>query len=70
MRGFRQTVILLAVRASAVGAVLFSATAAMGQKPGRVPDDDGGILQWGVALGIVVLCAAAAFINPKRSHLD
>lgn len=45
------------------------ATTAWAQKQGRVPGEDAGWLQWGIALGLVVVVCVSAFLNPKRSHL-
>ena len=42
---------------------------ARAQTTTNVPEDDGGMLQWGVALGIAVLVVLTGFLNPKRSHL-
>ena len=44
-------------------------TSALAQSPAKLPNEDGGYLQWGIALGIVVVVAFTAFLNPKRSHL-
>lgn len=43
--------------------------AAVAQSPARLPDEDGGWFQWVVAVGLGVAVCAAAFVNPKRSHL-
>lgn len=43
---------------------------AAAQVPARLPEEDKGLLQWVVMLGILVLLAAAAFMNPKRTHQD
>ena len=48
--------------------VLANTATAWAQAPARLPNEDKGIVQWLVAIGIVVLIAAAAFLNPKRSH--
>ena len=46
------------------------AGSAWAQKPARLPgEDEGGFIQWGVAVGLMILIMASAFINPKRSHL-
>ena len=48
----------------------FMAGSAWAQKSARLPgEDEGGFLQWSVAVGLMVVIMAAAFINPKRSHL-
>lgn len=49
--------------------LLFSSTV-VGQEPGQLPNTDKGIVQWLVALGLVILICASAFLNPKRTHLD
>lgn len=33
------------------------------------PADEGTVLQWIIALGLMIVTAIAAFLNPKRSHL-
>lgn len=38
-------------------------------KKARIPDEDKGYVQWGIAIGAVALICLPAFINPKRSHL-
>ena len=38
------------------------------QTPARLPPADKGFLHWIVGLGVVLLIAAAAFLNPKRTH--
>ena len=46
------------------------AGSAWAQKRAVLPgDDEGGFIQWGVAIGLVIVIMASAFINPKRSHL-
>jgi hypothetical protein len=50
-------------------AVHLLAATAWAQKLGRIPDEDGGWLQWIVAAGLAVVILLSAFINPKRSHL-
>ena len=46
------------------------ASVAQAQTPVSVPADDGGYLQWAVAGGIGLMVLIAAFLNPKRSHLN
>ncbi len=46
-----------------------TAATAWAQKPGVIPDDDAGWLQWGIAAGLTVVICLPAFLNPKRSHL-
>lgn len=48
---------------------LLSVPVALAQKPGRVPGDDAGWLQWLIAAGLAIIVLLPAFINPKRSHL-
>ncbi len=43
---------------------------AFAQKPGRVPNEDAGMLPWVVAIGLLIVVCAPAAINAKRSHLD
>lgn len=50
--------------------LLVIARVAHAQTTTNVPDDDGGMLQWGVALGIAVLVVLTGFLNSKRSHLN
>jgi hypothetical protein len=35
----------------------------------RIPDEDKGYLQWGVAIAALLLVCLPPLINPKRSHL-
>ncbi len=55
----------------AAGGLAMHLTAATvwAQKRGRVPDEDSGWLQWGIAVGLAVVICVSAFLNPKRSHL-
>ena len=54
----------------AVWLVLANASTALAQRPARLPDEDGGLIQWAIAAGIIILICIPAFLNPKRSHLD
>lgn len=55
----------------AVGLLVhLAAPAAWAQAPGRLPNEDSGYLQWGIALGAAVVVLLSAFLNPKRSHLS
>ena len=45
------------------------ASPAMAQERATLPGEDGGALQWGVALGLAVVVLLTGFLNPKRSHL-
>jgi hypothetical protein len=47
-----------------------SATNAWAQRPSKPPGDDSIGMQWAIAIGLTVVIALSAFINPKRSHLD
>ena len=47
---------------------LFAATA-RAQAPATLPGEDGGLLQWVVAIGIALVVCLAAFLNAKRSHM-
>lgn len=41
------------------------------QRPVRqMPDEDSGMAQWGLAVGIGVIVCLSAFLNSKRSHLS
>jgi hypothetical protein len=42
--------------------------ALLAQKPAASPESEGGYIQWLVALGLVGLVCATAFMNPKRTH--
>lgn len=53
-----------------VAAFMVLASSALGQEPGRLANTDKGIVQWAVAIGLMILICAAAFMNPKRTHLD
>ena len=55
---------------AALTAAICLPQAALAQSPLVVPSDDGGYLQWIVAAGLAVIVLAAAFLNPKRSHLS
>lgn len=44
-------------------------TTAWAQRPGRLPNEDGGLLQWVIAVALSVVICAPALLNPKRSHL-
>ena len=46
------------------------AVSAQAQRTGKVPDEEGGLLQWCIAAGIVLVVCITAFLNPKRSHLN
>jgi len=46
-----------------------SASTVLAQKPAGLAKDEGGVIPWLIAGGIVILVCATAFINPKRSHL-
>lgn len=50
--------------------VLANASTALAQKSARLPEEDGGLIQWAIAAGIVILISIPAFLNPKRSHMD
>lgn len=50
--------------------VHLSAVAALAQRPGRTPDEDGGALQWVVVAGVAVVICLTGFMNSKRSHLN
>ena len=43
---------------------------AFAQAKGRVPDEDGGIIQWVLAAGLIVVICGPALIPTKRSHLN
>lgn len=48
----------------------FVSSVAWAQKVGSLAKNEGsGILPWAIALGVIIVAAATAFINPKRSHL-
>lgn len=42
---------------------------ALAQTPVDMPDEKAGTVTWLVAAGLVAVACAAAFMNPKRSHL-
>lgn len=46
------------------------AVSAQAQPTGRLPEEEGGLLQWCIAAGIVLVVCITAFLNPKRSHLN
>lgn len=49
---------------------LLCATSAFAQEAGRLPKEDKGILQWVIAIVLVILVVFPGFMNPKRTHLD
>lgn len=46
------------------------ATDVVAQQYWFAPNKNKGALQWVVMLGVVILLAIPAFMNPKRSHMD
>lgn len=51
--------------------VLFTEVPAVwAQKVATLPKQDRGILQWVIAIAAAGFICAAAFMNPKRTHLD
>ena len=58
------------VVAGTIIALHLTSAAAWAQRPGHLPKDDKGFLQWGVGVGLAVLICASAFLNSKRSHQD
>ncbi len=44
------------------------ASTAFAQRPTSVPGEDKGLMQWLVAVVLVGLVVATAFMNPKRTH--
>ncbi len=52
-----------------VGVIHASTTVALAQRPGRLPGEDGGWLQWVAAAVLALVICLAAFMNAKRSHL-
>lgn len=46
-----------------------TATSVLAQQPTRLPGEEGLLLTWAIAAGIVTICCLASFLNPKRSHL-
>lgn len=53
----------------AITALLFISAPADAQIPAKLPGEDNGWLQWGVAIGLAVVICISGFINSKRSHL-
>ena len=51
-------------------AVHMLAVSAHAQRNGKLPEEEGGLLQWCIAAGIVLVVCITAFLNPKRSHLN
>ncbi|GAG39491.1 unnamed protein product [marine sediment metagenome] len=49
-------------------AIHFSTAPAWAQRPGHVVEEEGGLLQWGIAVGLAIVICVSAFLNPKRSH--
>ena len=50
-------------------AIHLTAGAAFAQSQGRVPGEDGGMIQWAMAAGLALVICGPAFLNSKRSHL-
>ena len=61
-RGWLAAGVLLAMHATA--------GSAWAQNAVRLPEEDKGLVQWAVALGIIILICISAFMNPKRTHQD
>lgn len=55
---------------AAVVTVHAATSEALAQKVATPTDEDGGMLSWLIAAGIIVVVCLSAFINPKRSHLN
>jgi hypothetical protein len=51
-----------------VVALLLPASSALAQRKGSISGEEGTLLQWGIAAGIVIICVLTGFINPKRTH--
>lgn len=50
-------------------AIHFSTAPAWAQRAGRVAEEEeGGLLRWGIAVGLAIVICVSAFLNPKRSH--
>ena len=47
----------------------WTAADAWAQRSTGLGDDEGVILRWAIAAGVVVIIGLPAFLNPKRSHL-
>jgi len=58
------------VGAAALGVFFVTGNVAFAQRAATLPKEDGGVLQWVVAAGIVFVICVTAFLNPKRSHLN
>jgi len=41
---------------------------ALAQEPARIPEAEGSVITWVVAVALILLVCVTAFINPKRSH--
>jgi hypothetical protein len=54
---------------AAMVAILAAETPALAQRAARLPNEDGGWMQWVVAAAIALVVCAAPFLNAKRSHL-
>ena len=58
------------VAAGTLLAMHVTAGSAWAQTAVRLPEEDKGLVQWAVALGIIILICIPAFMNPKRTHQD
>ncbi len=56
--------------AAAVFAFATSTTSALAQVPARLPEQDGGYMQWVIFGGLAVIVCATGFLSSKRSHLN
>ena len=54
----------------AILAVHMHAVSVQAQQTGRLPNEEGSVLHWCIAAGIVFVICITAFMNPKRSHLN
>ena len=70
MKTMLHTITAFAARLVPTVAFLVLCAPALAQQDGRVSGEDKGILQWVIAIGIIVLTGVIAFMNPKRSHQD
>ncbi len=54
----------------AAALILFAPTVGWAQEKARLPNEDGGLMQWVIAAALIAIVCAPAAINPKRTHQD
>lgn len=55
---------------SAAALILLAPTIGWAQANARLPNEDGGLIQWVIAAALIAIVCAPAALNPKRTHQD